>query len=88
MSGKSSSDVNHDGPATKRLKANTEDDFPYDAHITILQSCGTAISSVHAGQFAKISKNNTGKHCKYAYSGGATTSDERKCNHGRRLFHG
>lgn len=42
------------------------------SRITILTSYGSAVSSVQAGQVAKISAHNIGNHLVHPYSGGAT----------------
>ncbi|KAH0384249.1 hypothetical protein KCU92_g4583, partial [Aureobasidium melanogenum] len=66
------SNADNEGPTAKRTKMDTEDEFPYDARITVLMSFGKAVSSVHAGEFAKISRDNTGNHRISPYSGGAS----------------
>ncbi|KAG9566910.1 hypothetical protein KCU71_g4168, partial [Aureobasidium melanogenum] len=48
-------DTDDDGPATKKSKTGTEDDFPYGTRIVILRSYGKAICHVPAGEFNKIS---------------------------------
>ncbi|KAG9695671.1 hypothetical protein KCU95_g3400, partial [Aureobasidium melanogenum] len=72
MSNKSPSDANNDGPATKKLKASIGDGLSYSARITVLQSCGYAISSVHVNEFAKISAHNTASYHMLNDTGGAS----------------
>ncbi|KAH0012624.1 hypothetical protein KCU78_g9596, partial [Aureobasidium melanogenum] len=63
-------EADDNGPATKKAKTGTEDEFPYGTRVAILQSCGKSVCHVPTSEIEKIfSDTSTTYTCGDSFAG-------------------